>query len=96
MCVLPFPLGQPVVSFLIDRKGKIARQDCKLRGREVNQITNDFSILWGLSAVFDQFVKQMGGELAKDGIKFIGIVVWAEAWIRQAYNDVTRLASSRT
>ena len=52
-------------------------------------------VFWGLSAVFDQFFNNMG-QLAEDGAKFIGIVVWAAAWIRQAYNDITRLARSST
>jgi hypothetical protein len=34
------------------------------------------------------------GQLAEDGAKFIGIVIWAAAWTRQAYNDITKLARS--
>jgi hypothetical protein len=50
-------------------------------------------ICWVLSAVFDQFFNTMG-QLAEDGTKFIGIVVWAAAWTRQAYNDITKLTRS--
>jgi len=50
-------------------------------------------MFWGLSEVFDQYFNHIG-QLAEDGAKFIGIVVWAAAWIRQAYNDITRLARS--
>ena len=49
---------------------------------------------WVLSVVFDRFFNDLG-QLAEDGSKFMGIVVWAAAWIRQAYNDMTRLARSR-
>ena len=52
-------------------------------------------IFWVLSAVIDHFFNDIG-QLAEDGSKFIGIVVWAAAWIRQAYNDITKLARSRT
>lgn len=52
-------------------------------------------IFWVLSAVFDLFFNTMG-QLAEDGAKFIGIVVWAAAWTRQAYNDITKLTRSST
>jgi hypothetical protein len=52
-------------------------------------------IFWVLSAVIDHYFNNIG-QLAEDGSKFIGIVVWAAAWIRQASNDITRLAYSRT
>lgn len=52
-------------------------------------------IFWILSQVFDTFFNNIG-QLAEDGSKFIGIVVWAAAWIRQAYSDITRLARSHT
>jgi hypothetical protein len=51
-------------------------------------------ICWVLSAAFDHFFNQIG-QLAEDGIKFIGIAVWAAAWTRQAYDDLTRLARLR-
>lgn len=51
-------------------------------------------ICWMLSAVLDLFFNQIG-QLAEDGIKFIGITVWAAAWTRQAYEDITRLTRSR-
>lgn len=47
-------------------------------------------ICWVLSAVLDHFFNQIG-QLAEDGIKFIGIAVWAAAWTRQAFDDITRL-----
>lgn len=50
-------------------------------------------IFWGLSAMFDHYFNDME-QLAEDGAKFIGIVVWAAAWIRQAYHDITRLTRS--
>jgi hypothetical protein len=50
-------------------------------------------IFWVLSAMFDQFFNAIG-QLAEDGAKFIGIVVWAAAWTRQAYNDITKLPRS--
>lgn len=49
-------------------------------------------IFWVSSTVLDQFFNH-AGQLAEDGTKFIGIVVWAAAWVRQAYSD-TRSASS--
>jgi hypothetical protein len=49
---------------------------------------------WVLSAAFDLFFNNIG-QLAEDGSKFIGIAVWAAAWIRQAYGDVARLAYTR-
>ena len=52
-------------------------------------------IFWGSSEVFDHYFNDMG-QLAEDGTKFIGIVVWAAAWIRQAYNDIAKLARSNT
>lgn len=52
-------------------------------------------IFWILSQVFDMFFNNIG-QLAEDGSKFIGIVVWAAAWIRQAYSDITKLAASNT
>lgn len=52
-------------------------------------------IFWILSQVFDTFFNNIG-QLAEDGSKFIGIVVWAAAWIRQAYSDITKLAHSGT
>lgn len=51
-------------------------------------------LFWVLSAVFDLLLNEMG-QLAEDGAKFIGIAIWAAAWIRQAYHDMTRLASPR-
>jgi hypothetical protein len=48
---------------------------------------------WVLSQVFDTFFNTVG-QLAEDGSKFIGIAVWAAAWIRQAYKDITRLTLS--
>jgi hypothetical protein len=45
---------------------------------------------WGLSGLLDDFFNQFGGQLVEDGSKFLGIVVWAAAWTRQAYNDVSR------
>jgi hypothetical protein len=46
---------------------------------------------WCLSVVLDLFLRGFG-QLPEDGSKFIGIVVWAAAWTRQAYNDITKLA----
>ncbi|HET6596450.1 MAG TPA: hypothetical protein VFG81_12555 [Anaerolineales bacterium] len=46
---------------------------------------------WVLSVVFDLFLRGFG-QLPEDGSKFIGIVVWAAAWTRQAYDDITKLA----
>jgi hypothetical protein len=48
---------------------------------------------WVLSEVFDQFFNQIG-QLAEDGAKFIGLVVWAAAWTHQAYDDISKLARS--
>ena len=48
---------------------------------------------WVLSAGFDQFFNHTA-QLAEDGAKFIGIVVWAAAWTRQAYDDISKLARS--
>jgi hypothetical protein len=53
-------------------------------------------ILWGMSGILDEFFNHIGGQLAEDGSKFIGIVVWAAAWTRQAYNDISKLARSST
>ncbi len=50
-------------------------------------------IFWVLSAMFDTFFNEIG-QLEEDGAKFIGIVVWAAAWIRQAYDDIARLTRS--
>jgi hypothetical protein len=50
---------------------------------------------WVLSVVFDLFLRGFG-QLPEDGSKFIGIVVWAAAWTRQAYDDITRLARAST
>jgi hypothetical protein len=50
---------------------------------------------WVLSVVFDHYLNNIG-QLAEDGTKFIGLVIWAAAWIRQAHSDITRLARSRT
>jgi hypothetical protein len=52
-------------------------------------------MFWVLSAGLDQFFNIME-QLGEDGAKFIGIVVWAAAWIRQAYNDITKLTRSST
>ena len=52
-------------------------------------------IFWVLSVVLDNFVRGFG-QLPEDGSKFIGVVVWAAAWIRQAYNDITKLARLNT
>jgi hypothetical protein len=52
-------------------------------------------IFWILSQGFDILFNNIG-QLAEDGSKFIGIVVWAAAWIRQAYTDMTRLTIART
>jgi hypothetical protein len=49
---------------------------------------------WALSAAVDRYFNNMG-QLAEDGTKFIGIVLWAAAWVRQAYHDLTtRVRSS--
>lgn len=50
-------------------------------------------IFWLVSALFDRFFNNFG-QLAEDGTKFVGIVFWSAAWIRQAYIDITRLARS--
>ncbi|HEX5837132.1 MAG TPA: hypothetical protein VFY26_04825 [Anaerolineales bacterium] len=50
-------------------------------------------LFWILSQVFDTFFNNIG-QLAEDGSKFIGIAVWAAAWIRQAYSDIAHLARS--
>jgi len=52
--------------------------------------------LWGLSGVLDLFFNHMGGQLVEDGTKFLGLVVWAAAWVRQAYDDVAGLVQPRT
>jgi hypothetical protein len=52
-------------------------------------------MFWGLSVVFDRYFNHIG-QLAEDGTKFIGLVVWAAAWTRQAYHDMARLARSKT
>jgi hypothetical protein len=49
---------------------------------------------WVSSAVFDLFFNDFG-QLAEDGAKFIGLVVWAAAWTRQAYLDMARQARPR-
>jgi hypothetical protein len=51
-------------------------------------------VCWVMSAVLDHFFNQIG-QLAEDGIKFIGIAVWAAAWTRQAFDDITRLTGRR-
>lgn len=51
---------------------------------------------WGLSGVLDLFFNRMGGQLVEDGTKFLGLVVWAAAWVRQAYDDVAGLVQPRT
>jgi hypothetical protein len=49
-------------------------------------------ICWALSAVLDHYFNHISiGQIGEDGIKFIGIVVWAAAWIRQAYDDISQL-----
>lgn len=45
---------------------------------------------WMLSAVLDKFFNDMS-QLAEDGAKFTGIVIWSAAWIRQAYIDILKL-----
>ena len=50
-------------------------------------------IFWFLSAGLDRYFN-LNGQLGEDGAKFIGIVVWAAAWIRQSYNDLAKLARS--
>jgi len=52
-------------------------------------------IFWVLSVVLDLFLRGFG-QLPEDGSKFIGIVVWAATWTRQAYNDITELVRLRT
>jgi hypothetical protein len=52
-------------------------------------------LFWVSSAIFDLFFNDLG-QLAEDGAKFIGLVVWAAAWTRQAYNDITRLTRTST
>ena len=52
---------------------------------------------WVLSAVLDHYFNHISiGQLGEDGLKFIGIVVWASAWIRQAYDDITKLTRAGT
>ena len=50
---------------------------------------------WGLSGTSDRFFNNIGGQLLEDGSKFMGIVVWAAAWIRQAYDDIAALVHPR-
>ena len=50
---------------------------------------------WVLSVVLDLFLRGFG-QLPEDGSKFIGLVVWAAAWTRQAYDDMTKLARPST
>jgi hypothetical protein len=50
---------------------------------------------WVLSAFLDYYFNHIG-QLAEDGSKFIGIVIWAAAWTRQAYYDIAGLAHSST
>lgn len=50
---------------------------------------------WVLSVVLDLFLRGFG-QLPEDGSKFIGLVIWAAAWTRQAYDDLNRLARPRT
>lgn len=50
---------------------------------------------WGLSGVLDLAFNNLGGQLVEDGTKFLGLVVWAAAWVRQAYDDVAGLVQSR-
>lgn len=50
---------------------------------------------WVLSALLDLLFNNVGGQLAEDGSKFLGIAVWAAAWIRQAYIDIGLLTGSR-
>ncbi len=50
---------------------------------------------WILSVMLDLFLRGFG-QLPEDGSKFIGVVVWAAAWIRQAYNDITKLSRFST
>lgn len=52
-------------------------------------------LFWLLSQALDALFNNIG-QLAEDGSKFVGIVVWAAAWIRQAYGDIARLARSNT
>jgi hypothetical protein len=52
-------------------------------------------LFWVSSAVLDLFFNDVG-QLAEDGAKFIGLVIWAAAWTRQAYNDITRLTRTGT
>lgn len=48
---------------------------------------------WVLSAGLDSFLNDIG-QLGEDGSKFIGIVVWAAAWIRQAYDNLATQSRS--
>ncbi|RJR33874.1 MAG: hypothetical protein C4576_27190 [Desulfobacteraceae bacterium] len=50
-------------------------------------------IFWGLSVLLDRYFNHIG-QLAEDGSKFIGIALWAAAWTRQAYIDITKPARS--
>ena len=47
--------------------------------------------MWVMSAGIDEFSNNPTWQLAEDGVKFIGIAVWAAAWIRQAYSDISKL-----
>lgn len=51
---------------------------------------------WVLSAALDRFFNVGSGQLAEDSMKFIGLSVWAAAWIRQSYTDIIRLTRSKT
>lgn len=50
---------------------------------------------WVLSVGLDRYFNHIG-QLAEDGSKFIGIVIWAAAWIRQSYNDIAKPARSQS
>lgn len=50
---------------------------------------------WILSAALDRYFNDIG-QHAEDGAKFIGIAVWAAAWIREAYDNVVQLTRSST
>jgi hypothetical protein len=50
-------------------------------------------IFWFLSAGLDRYFNDIG-QLGEDGAKFIGIVVWAAAWIRQAHDSIANMARS--
>ncbi len=52
-------------------------------------------IFWILSAGLDRYFNDFG-QLEEDGAKFIGIAVWAAAWIRQSYNSIFSLIRSST